>query len=143
MQKASGEEKKRQTAEARCAEQEKRIADMKEAQTSRVGCVILVLARRNAPFFDSTRILIGNVHSGISASIAWVVGWVEAHPDGGFGHGPSRAETHHLGRGSLVMGLGAGKIAGASPVHWRASTHPTALNLNSASVARVVGWVGS
>ncbi len=27
------------------------------------------------------------------------VGWVEARPDSGFGHGLSRAETHHLGAG--------------------------------------------
>ncbi len=31
------------------------------------------------------------------ASVAWVpVGWIEARPDAGFGHGLSRAETHHL-----------------------------------------------
>ncbi len=36
-----------------------------------------------------------------TASAARVVGWVEARPDGGFGHGLSRAETHHL-EGGIV-----------------------------------------
>ncbi len=31
----------------------------------------------------------------MKTSAAQVVGWVEARPDGGFGHGLSRAETHH------------------------------------------------
>ncbi len=50
----------------------------------------------------------------IVASVARVVGWVEARPDGGFGYGPSRAETHHLGAGIVdEAGFGAGKIAQA------------------------------
>ncbi len=36
------------------------------------------------------------------ASVARVVGWVEARSDSGFGHGPSRAETHHLGTGIIA-----------------------------------------
>ncbi len=40
------------------------------------------------------------------ASVARVpVGWVEARPDGGFGHGLSRAETHHLEAGIVDDGL--------------------------------------
>ncbi len=51
--------------------------------------------------------------------------WVEARPDGGFGHSLSRAETClTLERVSLMTGFGAGKIVGAIPIHWRASTHP-------------------
>ncbi len=44
----------------------------------------------------------------ISASVARVVGWVEARPDGGFEHGPSRAETHHLGAGIVNDGFRRG-----------------------------------
>ncbi len=47
---------------------------------------------------------------GWAASVAWgPVGWVEARPDGGFGHALSRAETHHLGVGIVDDGFRRGK----------------------------------
>ncbi len=42
------------------------------------------------------------------ASVARVVVWVEARPDSGFGYGLSRAETHHLGAGTVDDGFRRG-----------------------------------
>ncbi len=39
-----------------------------------------------------------------------VVGWVEARPDGGFGYGLSRAETHHLEAGIVDDGFRRGEV---------------------------------
>ncbi len=58
------------------------------------------------------------------ASVARVVGWVEARPDGAWSF--PRRNLPHLGAGIVdEAGFGAGKIVGAVPIHWRASTHPT------------------